>query len=97
MNFHKDAAAREMVWMNKLGMDPMQVILRSTRGPAQFLRIDDKYGSIEVDKIADVIAVDGNPLHDLGVMHRVSVVIKDGVVYKGEPATVRGTSTSSGK
>lgn len=54
-------------------------------------RLDQKYGSIEAGKIADIIAVDGNPLHDMAVMHRVSVVIKDGVVYKGGPSGDRGT------
>jgi imidazolonepropionase-like amidohydrolase len=95
LNFHSSAAAREMVWMNRLGMTPMQVIIASTRGPAQFLRMDRKYGSIEVGKIADIIAVDGNPLHDMGVMHRVSVVIKDGIVHKGDAAAPKTSSTSS--
>lgn len=95
LNFHSSAAAREMVWMNRLGMSPMQVIVASTRGPAQFLRMDRKYGSIEVGKIADIIAVDGNPLHDMGVMHRVSVVIKDGVVHKGDAAARAPTTSSS--
>ena len=83
LNFHRSAAAREMVWMERLGMDPMAVIVASTRGPARFLRLDDKYGSIETGKVADVILVDGNPLMDMAAMHQVSFVMKDGVIYKG--------------
>jgi imidazolonepropionase-like amidohydrolase len=83
LNFHANAAAREMIWMHRLGMPAMDVILASTRGPARFLRIEERYGSIQEGKIADVIAVDGNPLYDMDVMHNVSVVIKDGWVYKG--------------
>ncbi len=93
LNFHSSAAAREMVWMNRLGMDEMDVIVASTRGPAQFLRLDQKYGSIEIGKVADLIAVDGNPLYDMAVMHRVSVVVKDGVVFKGEAS---GPDASAG-
>ena len=83
LNFHASAAAREMVWMNRLGMDPMAVIVASTRGPARFLKMDDRYGSIEVGKVADIIMVDGNPLQDMAVMHRVGFVMKEGVVFKG--------------
>ena len=46
------------------------------------LRIDDILGSLEVGKIADIVAVDGNPLVDITVMERVVFVMKDGVVYK---------------
>ncbi len=69
LNFHHSAAAREMVWMNRLGMAPMDVILASTRMPAQFLRMDRQIGSVEVGKLADIIAVDGNPLHNMAAMH----------------------------
>lgn len=94
LNFHASAAAREMVWMNRLGMDPMAVIVASTRGPARFLKMDDRYGSIEVGKVADIIMVDGNPLQDMAVMHRVGFVMKEGVVYKGgsDPAMQRTTT-----
>ncbi|MEO5894646.1 MAG: amidohydrolase family protein [Vicinamibacterales bacterium] len=83
LNFHSSAAAREMVWMDRLGMDPMSVIVAATRGPARFLRLDDKYGSIETGKVADIILVDGNPLMSMATMHQVSFVMKDGVIYKG--------------
>lgn len=94
LNFHHSAAAREMVWMNRLGMRPMDVIVASTRGPAQFLRMDQSYGSIEVGKVADIIAVDGNPLFDMAVMHQVSIVMKDGVLYKGGATAAAGTASS---
>ena len=96
LNFHTSAAAREMVWMNRLGMSNMNVIVASTRAPAQFLRMDNKYGSIEIGKIADIIMVDGNPLFDMSVMHHVSFVMKDGVIHKGSPPA-QSTRTSSGQ
>jgi imidazolonepropionase-like amidohydrolase len=76
-------------------MEPMEVLLASTRRPAQFLRMDRRIGSIEVGKLADVIAVDGNPLHDMSVMHRVSVVLKEGVLYKGDAERPGPAKTSS--
>jgi imidazolonepropionase-like amidohydrolase len=39
-------------------------------------------GSVTAGKLADLIAVPGNPLDDIGLMKRVSFVMKDGVVYK---------------
>jgi imidazolonepropionase-like amidohydrolase len=95
LNFHSSAAAREMVWMHKLGMEPMEVLLASTRRPAQFLRLERRIGSIEAGKLADVIVVDGNPLHDMSVMHWVSVVIKEGVIHKGDTTRATRTSASS--
>jgi imidazolonepropionase-like amidohydrolase len=94
LNFHHSAAPREMVWMNRLGMSSMDVILASTRRPAQFLRMDRQIGSIEAGKLADIIAVDGNPLQDMAVMHQVSIVMKEGVLYKGAPRPGRSSSTA---
>lgn len=94
LNFHHSAAAREMVWMNRLGMRPMDVIVASTRAPAQFLRMDQTLGSIEVGKLADIIAVDGNPLFEMAVMHQVSMVMKEGTLYKGGTAAAASTAST---
>jgi imidazolonepropionase-like amidohydrolase len=68
--------------MNKYGMEPMDTIKAATMETAKLLRIDSKLGSIESGKIADIIAVDGNPLNDLSVMQNVVFVMKEGNVYK---------------
>jgi len=53
-------------------------------------------GSIEVGTTADVIVVNGNPLFDIMALSRVVGVVKDGVVYKGGPATnAKPRSTAS--
>ena len=49
---------------------------------AKLLRIDDKLGSIEPGKVADIIAVQGNPLVDISVLQNIALVIKDGKTYK---------------
>ena len=48
---------------------------------AKLLRIEDKLGSIESGKLADLIAVRGNPIEDISVLENVDVVIKDGLLY----------------
>jgi imidazolonepropionase-like amidohydrolase len=49
---------------------------------AKLLRIEKDLGSLEVGKIADIIAVKGNPLKDISVMENVTFVMKEGKVYK---------------
>jgi imidazolonepropionase-like amidohydrolase len=73
---------KEFVYMNKYGMEPMDTIKAATMETAKLLRIESKLGSIESGKIADIIAVDGNPLNDLSVMQNVVFVMKEGNVYK---------------
>ena len=73
---------KEFVYMNKYGMDPMDSIKSATIETAKLLRIEDDLGSIEVGKIADIIAVDGNPLNNIQVMEKVVFVMKEGKVYK---------------
>tara|TARA_A100001234_G_scaffold221489_1_gene237881 strand:- start:4457 stop:5728 length:1272 start_codon:yes stop_codon:yes gene_type:complete len=73
---------KEFVYMTQYGMDEMEAIKSATIETAKLLRIDDILGSLEVGKIADIVAVDGNPLVDITVMEKVVFVMKDGVVYK---------------
>ena len=68
--------------MTEAGMPAMEAIQSATLTAAKLLRIDDTLGSVEVGKIADLIAVKGNPLEDITVMNDVNFVMKNGVVYK---------------
>jgi imidazolonepropionase-like amidohydrolase len=74
--------AHEFELMVGAGMPTMYVIQTATVNAAQLLRRDKDLGSIAAGKIADVVAVPGNPIDDISVMKRVSFVMKDGVVYK---------------
>jgi imidazolonepropionase-like amidohydrolase len=49
---------------------------------AKLLRIDDHLGSIESGKLADLVAVKGDPLEDITLLQNVNFVMKDGVIYK---------------
>ena len=75
--------AREFLLMVEAGMPAMAAIRSATSEPAKFLEIDDRLGSVTVGKLADLIAVPGDPLVDIGVMQRVHFVMKDGVVHRG--------------
>jgi imidazolonepropionase-like amidohydrolase len=74
----------EFVYMNEAGMPVMETIQAATVAAADLLGVSDLLGSIEKGKLADIIAVDGDPIRDVQVMGKVSFVMKDGVVYKQE-------------
>jgi imidazolonepropionase-like amidohydrolase len=74
--------AREFVLMVEAGMPAMEAIKSATSVTAKFLEIDDRLGSVSVGKIADLVAVPGDPLVDITAMQRVHFVMKDGVVYR---------------
>lgn len=72
----------EFVYMAEAGMPPMETIQSATVAASGLIGVADKIGSIEKGKLADVIAVDGDPVKEIQAMGRVSFVMKDGVVYK---------------
>jgi imidazolonepropionase-like amidohydrolase len=74
--------AREFNLMVQNGMTPMQAIQSATVGGADLLGIADKVGSIRAGKLADLIAVRGNPLADVRLLEDVAFVMKQGVIYK---------------
>ncbi len=74
----------EFVYMTEVGMPVMEAIQSATVNGADLLGISDMLGSIEAGKLADIIAVEGNPLVDVTSMGKVKFVMKDGVVYKQE-------------
>jgi imidazolonepropionase-like amidohydrolase len=75
---------REFVYMIDAGMPAMEAIKAATMNAAELLGMKDQIGSIEVGKLADIVAVNGDPLKDPQVFSKVIFVMKDGVVYKGE-------------
>ena len=74
--------AREFVLMVEAGMLPLEAIKSATSVAAKFLEIDDRLGSLQVGKIADLVAVPGDPLADISAMRRVNFVMKDGIVHR---------------
>jgi imidazolonepropionase-like amidohydrolase len=74
--------AHEFELMVGAGMPPMFAIQAATVNAAALLRHDKDLGSVTAGKLADVVAVPGNPIDDISLMKRVSFVMKEGVVYK---------------
>ncbi|MEP6699881.1 MAG: amidohydrolase family protein [Bacteroidota bacterium] len=72
----------EFGYMIEAGMPAMEAIKAATISAAELLGQKDKLGSIEVGKLADIVAMDGDPLKDPQVFGKVIFVMKDGVVYK---------------
>lgn len=74
--------AREFVYMVETGYPPMDAIRSATSVNAGVLGMEDRVGAVEPGLLADIVAVDGDPLQDIAVLRDVSFVMKDGVVYK---------------
>ncbi len=72
----------EFIYMTEVGMPAMEAIQSATVSAADLIGVSDKIGSIEKGKLADIIAVEGDPIKDVQVMGKVSFVMKDGIVYK---------------
>ena len=72
----------EFTYMMQGGMSAMDVIKSATMSAAELVGIKDQLGSIEAGKLADIVAVDGDPLKDPNAFEKVVFVMKDGVVYK---------------
>ncbi len=76
--------AKELALRAKLGETPMAAIVAATSLNAEIIGWSDRVGSIEKGKLADLIAVPGNPLQDITLLQRVGFVMKGGVVYRDE-------------
>ncbi|MGH9914356.1 MAG: amidohydrolase family protein, partial [Pyrinomonadaceae bacterium] len=64
------------------GMSPMDAILTSTMSAARLLGWEKTIGSLETEKFADIVAVEGDPLKDIHNMERPVFVMKNGVIYR---------------
>jgi imidazolonepropionase-like amidohydrolase len=71
------------VYVEQFGMTPLAALQTGTLNAADLMGWSDKVGALEAGKWADVIAVAGDPLHDVTLLQHVAFVMKAGVVYKG--------------
>jgi imidazolonepropionase-like amidohydrolase len=74
----------EIEQMSEAGMTPMQIITASTKNAAIVSGIDDQVGTLQADKIADVLVVSGNPLDDLQNLLNIRMVIHNGTIIRDE-------------
>lgn len=80
--FPHGTQAREFVLMVKYGMSPLDALRAGTLNGAKLLGWAGQIGALKPGYFADVIAVPGDPLQDIGVLDNVTFVMKGGVVYK---------------
>jgi imidazolonepropionase-like amidohydrolase len=103
ISFGTDAAvyphgqnAKEFKLMVDLGMKPIDALKSATANDAELLGISQKVGTLEKGKLADVIAVPGDPTMDITATERVSFVMKEGkVIRHGSPAVQKAENTVS--
>jgi imidazolonepropionase-like amidohydrolase len=74
--------AHEFSLMVRYGLPPAQALLAGTAGGAELLGMADRLGTLQAGKLADIVAVAGNPIADIHATEHPVFVMKDGVVYK---------------
>jgi imidazolonepropionase-like amidohydrolase len=74
--------AREIELLASFGMPVVDALRAATSIDARILHMEDRLGRVKEGLLADLIAVDGDPLKDLSVLHKVRFVMKNGAIYK---------------
>ena len=82
--FPHGTQTKEFEYLVKFGMTPPQAIRAATSEAAQLMGWQDRIGSVEPGKFADLVAVAGDPIADITELERVKFVMKGGQVYKNE-------------
>ena len=82
--FPHGTQTKEFEYMVKFGMTPAQAIRAATLGGATLMGWEDRVGSLEAGKFADIVAVNGDPIADITELERVKFVMKGGQVFKNE-------------
>jgi len=102
ISFGTDAAvfphgqnAKEFKVMVDLGMTPIDALKSATANDAELLGIAQKVGTLEKGKLADIIAMPGDPTADMTATERVSFVMKEGKIIRNGPPIVQTTAEST--
>jgi imidazolonepropionase-like amidohydrolase len=81
--FHCQSTWNELaIWVEEMGMTPMDTIRAATYWPSVLMKVNDKVGTVSAGKYADIIAVKGDVLRHINLLQNVSLVMKNGVLYK---------------
>ena len=80
--FPHGTQAREFSLMVKYGMRPLAALQAGTLNGAKLLGWEGQIGALKPGYLADVVAVPGNPLEDIGVLQKVAFVMKGGIIFR---------------
>ena len=101
ISFGTDAAvfphgqnAKEFKLMVDLGMTPIDALRSATANDAELLGIAQKTGSLKKGKLADIIAMPGDPTSDITATERVFFVMKEGKIIRNGPIVQHATKTT---
>jgi imidazolonepropionase-like amidohydrolase len=81
---HMGTNAAELEIYVKLGMKPMDAMLTATKNAAEAIKLGNDLGTLEAGKLADIVAVNGDPLADIACLQdkkKIQLVMKEGRVY----------------
>src|SRR5262249_53597654 len=70
----------EMVMMVEAGLTPMQAIQAATINVAKSFRKDKDFGTVEAGKVADIVAIEGDPLKDIWAVQNVKLTVLGGKI-----------------
>jgi imidazolonepropionase-like amidohydrolase len=98
-NPHGDYAKELAFFVNYVGFSPLETIRCATKSGARIMGRDHEFGTLEVGKLADVLVVDGDVVHDITLLQRRErfiAVMQAGVIKAGQLATTSTTSSVVG-
>jgi imidazolonepropionase-like amidohydrolase len=72
--------------MVDLGMKPVDALKAGTSADAELLGLADKIGTLEAGKLADIVAVPGDPTQNIRQVERVFFVMKEGIIFRNDSA-----------
>ena len=76
------ATVREIELMVQAGLSEMEALMAGTKNTADLCQVADRLGTLQVGKIADLIAVGGNPVADIKALRKIKLVMKDGEIVR---------------
>ncbi len=88
LKFHCQSTWNEIdIWTRIMGVPVMETIQAATYWPSKMMGVEDKWGTIQPNRFADIIAIKGDAIKYPALFQRVDFVMKDGIIYKkdGDP------------